>query len=272
MELVLVQYKFEYKAKDGRLVSINPNESYILLSKTNEHWWHVRKDQNTRPFYVPAQYVKELTSQSGDSSSTNKLDSVERVTITKPVDMADVTPRKSVTRLSAQDASRETYRFSTFGFCDNVPDFKLCEIPKGGETTSSSAPTPEDVKTHTTGGFSCTSAPLETELYSKPHPVSKVSSGPEQSQSSLHCDKAEQSQIFVDVDDDDMDFPSPPSTPIYDTIPDLIVTDFDTFSDLPAPDASNNISAPRQQILNSPAGTPPPTDALSPQQVRFQAI
>lgn len=65
MELVSVQYEFEYEAKDGRLVSIKPNESYILLSKTNEHWWHVRKDQHTRPFYVPAQYVRELAGGGG---------------------------------------------------------------------------------------------------------------------------------------------------------------------------------------------------------------
>lgn len=271
---MLVQYKFEYKAKDGHLVSIKPNESYILISKTNEHWWHVRKDQHTRPFYVPAQYVKELTSHPGDSPSTNKLDSVESVTITKPVDMADVTPRKTVTRLSAQDASRETYRFSTFGFCDNMPDIKPCETLKGVQTTSSTAPTSDNVKTHnSTGGFSFTSAPLKTaglQLNSKPHPVPKISSGQEQSQSSLQCDKAEQPLIFVD--DDNMDFPSPPNTPIYNTIPELIVTEFDTFSELPAPVPPNDISASELEILNQPVEAPPSTDALSLQQVRFHAI
>lgn len=59
--LVLVQYDFHYTAKDGRLVSIKPNESYILVCKTNEHWWRVRRDQCSRPFYVPAQYVKEMS-------------------------------------------------------------------------------------------------------------------------------------------------------------------------------------------------------------------
>lgn len=57
---VLVEYAFEYTAKDGRLVSIKPNERYVLLRRTNDHWWHVRKGKGTRPFYIPAKYVKEL--------------------------------------------------------------------------------------------------------------------------------------------------------------------------------------------------------------------
>uniref|UniRef100_A0A3P8RWA6 Rho GTPase activating protein 27 n=1 Tax=Amphiprion percula TaxID=161767 RepID=A0A3P8RWA6_AMPPE len=147
MELVLVQYEFEYKAKDGRLVSIKPNESYILLSKTNEHWWHVRKDQHTRPFYVPAQYVKELA---GVCQVPNKLNKTE--TENTPVDVSNVQPRK-VCHGSAQDASKETYRFSTFGFCDDLPDVKPCETLK--ETRNSFSPTLDRMKLHNSaGGFS----------------------------------------------------------------------------------------------------------------------
>lgn len=58
--LVLVEYGFEYRAKDGTLVSIKPNERYVLLKRTNHHWWHVKRSGDTRPFYIPAQYVKEL--------------------------------------------------------------------------------------------------------------------------------------------------------------------------------------------------------------------
>lgn len=272
MELVSVQFEFEYKARDGQLVSIKPNESYILVSKTNEHWWHVRKDQYTRPFYVPAQYMKELTSHSADSPSVNKLDCVESVTITKPVDTADVTPRKTVT----QDASRETYRFSTFGFCDNIPDIKPCETLKGlAETTSSFAPTPDKVKTHdSTGGFSFTSAPLKTgdvQLYSKPHLVPKVRNKQVEPKSSVQGDKAEQPQTPV-VDDDNMDFPSPPHSPIYDIIPELIVTAFDTFPEPPDPVTANDISAPRRPSLNQPAEGTPSTEALSLQQVRCHTV
>uniref|UniRef100_A0A4W6EJ00 SH3 domain-containing protein n=1 Tax=Lates calcarifer TaxID=8187 RepID=A0A4W6EJ00_LATCA len=117
MELVSVQYEYEYTAKDGHHVSIKPNESYILVSKTNEHWWHVRKDLDTKPFYIPAQYVKEVQSHTGDSPGANN---------SKLLDITDVTPCRGTTviRMTALDPSRETYRFSTFGLCENIPDVK----------------------------------------------------------------------------------------------------------------------------------------------------
>lgn len=64
MVLVLVCYSFQYTARDGRLVTIRPNESYTLVSRTNQHWWCVRSDPHTRPFFVPAQYVTEVQSAS----------------------------------------------------------------------------------------------------------------------------------------------------------------------------------------------------------------
>ncbi|XP_005994728.1 rho GTPase-activating protein 12b isoform X2 [Latimeria chalumnae] len=54
-----VEYDYEYEAKENKII-IRQGERYILLKKTNEDWWHVRKDENSKPFYVPAQYVKEL--------------------------------------------------------------------------------------------------------------------------------------------------------------------------------------------------------------------
>lgn len=74
--LVLVQYDFHYTAKDGRLVSIKPNESYILVCKTNEHWWRVRRDRCSRPFYVPAQYVKEMPNRPASPERGDKLTAV----------------------------------------------------------------------------------------------------------------------------------------------------------------------------------------------------
>lgn len=70
---VLVEYAFEYTAKDGRLVSIKPNERYVLLRRTNDHWWHVRKGKGTRPFYIPAQYVKELAPMAQTMSPSEDL-------------------------------------------------------------------------------------------------------------------------------------------------------------------------------------------------------
>ncbi|KAI3359470.1 hypothetical protein L3Q82_013773 [Scortum barcoo] len=58
--LVLVKFQYEYQGRDGALVSIKPNERYVLLAKTNDHWWQVRSDHNSKPFYIPAKYVKEL--------------------------------------------------------------------------------------------------------------------------------------------------------------------------------------------------------------------
>uniref|UniRef100_A0A673K9M4 Rho GTPase-activating protein 12-like n=1 Tax=Sinocyclocheilus rhinocerous TaxID=307959 RepID=A0A673K9M4_9TELE len=54
-----VEYDYEYKSKD-RLITIKQGESYVLVKKTNEDWWQVRKDEATKPFYVPAQYVREV--------------------------------------------------------------------------------------------------------------------------------------------------------------------------------------------------------------------
>ncbi|XP_053265584.1 rho GTPase-activating protein 12 isoform X1 [Podarcis raffonei] len=55
-----VEYDYEYEAKDKRIV-IKQGERYILVKKTNDDWWQVKRDENSKPFYVPAQYVKEVT-------------------------------------------------------------------------------------------------------------------------------------------------------------------------------------------------------------------
>ncbi|XP_033468091.1 rho GTPase-activating protein 27 isoform X2 [Epinephelus lanceolatus] len=259
MELVLVQHAFEYTAKDGRLVSIKPNESYILVSKTNEHWWHVRKDQNAKPFYVPAQYVKELPSVTEDPPRPDKMDSDERVTNSKPVDMANVTKRK-VTHVSAQNASRETYRLSTFGFCENIPDVKMpCETLKDGKTTSNSSNSQDNIKTHgSTEGCSFPSEPPNTDiiqLYTKPHLVPKVKNG--QSESSLQDDKAQQTL----QENEDMDFPLPPSSPIYDTIPEISIPEFETFPEPPAPVAPDD-TLKHEQKNHTTSPDEPPTEQV----------
>lgn len=113
MTLVLVQYDFDYTAKDGRRVSIKPNESYILVSKTNEHWWRVRRDQCSRPFYVPAQYVKEIPDRSESPERSYK---------------------RTVNAPSSRGASGEGCRLSTPGLRWDVP-----ETGRAEGTTSSAA-------------------------------------------------------------------------------------------------------------------------------------
>ncbi|XP_040023118.2 rho GTPase-activating protein 12b isoform X3 [Gasterosteus aculeatus] len=54
-----VEFDYEYKAKD-KMVAIRQGECYMLVKKTNEDWWQVRKDEGTKAFYVPAQYVREV--------------------------------------------------------------------------------------------------------------------------------------------------------------------------------------------------------------------
>ncbi|XP_067224743.1 rho GTPase-activating protein 12b isoform X6 [Chanodichthys erythropterus] len=54
-----VEYDYEYEAKD-RLISIRQGECYMLVRKTNEDWWQVRREEGTKAFYVPAQYVREV--------------------------------------------------------------------------------------------------------------------------------------------------------------------------------------------------------------------
>ncbi|XP_016051803.1 PREDICTED: rho GTPase-activating protein 12 isoform X2 [Miniopterus natalensis] len=55
-----VEYDYEYEAKDRKIV-IKQGERYMLVKKTNDDWWQVKPDENSKAFYVPAQYVKEVT-------------------------------------------------------------------------------------------------------------------------------------------------------------------------------------------------------------------
>uniref|UniRef100_A0A3B3V7Y7 SH3 domain-containing protein n=1 Tax=Poecilia latipinna TaxID=48699 RepID=A0A3B3V7Y7_9TELE len=130
MAFVLVEFDFEYKAKDGRHICIKPNERYVLVSKTNDHWWRVSKDQDSKPFYIPAEYVKEVSAPPGTSSGPKKTESPKSLTKRKPADATgknkavNTTKRtsldtKTVTHPAVQDDSKETYRFSTFGL--NLP-------------------------------------------------------------------------------------------------------------------------------------------------------
>ncbi|XP_062067118.1 rho GTPase-activating protein 12 isoform X2 [Lepus europaeus] len=55
-----VEYDYEYEAKDRKIV-IKQGERYMLVKKTNDDWWQVKPDESAKAFYVPAQYVKEVT-------------------------------------------------------------------------------------------------------------------------------------------------------------------------------------------------------------------
>ncbi|XP_041087293.1 rho GTPase-activating protein 12-like [Polyodon spathula] len=122
-EYVLVEYEFEYASKDGSLITIKPNERYILLSRTNDNWWHVRKDENTKAFYIPAKYVKELPSKipsvldfhPNNVESDNKKDPSFNLMSDKPTDAR-------VQLHSNLSYKKNEYRLSTFGVPMEIHD------------------------------------------------------------------------------------------------------------------------------------------------------
>jgi hypothetical protein len=57
---VRVLYNFDYTTKETKLVSIRQGEKLELLKQTNADWWQVKRDDETKAFYVPATYVREI--------------------------------------------------------------------------------------------------------------------------------------------------------------------------------------------------------------------
>ncbi|RXM98532.1 Rho GTPase-activating protein 27 [Acipenser ruthenus] len=120
-EYVLVEYEFEYASRDGSLITIKPNERYILLSRTNDNWWHVRKDENTKAFYIPAKYVKELPSKIPSvldfhpANVDSKKDPSFDLMSDKPTD-ARVQLRSNL------NYKKNEYRLSTFGVPMEIHD------------------------------------------------------------------------------------------------------------------------------------------------------
>ncbi|XP_044850920.1 rho GTPase-activating protein 9 isoform X3 [Mauremys mutica] len=56
-------YDYQYEAEDGRQVAIAEGERFLLLRKSNEDWWQVRRlsdPRRARPIFVPATYVAEV--------------------------------------------------------------------------------------------------------------------------------------------------------------------------------------------------------------------
>ncbi|XP_043362492.1 rho GTPase-activating protein 9 isoform X3 [Dermochelys coriacea] len=56
-------YDYQYEAEDGRQVAIAEGECFLLLHKSNEDWWQVRRlsdPRRARPIFVPATYVVEV--------------------------------------------------------------------------------------------------------------------------------------------------------------------------------------------------------------------
>lgn len=70
------QYDYNYRASDGRQVSIREGERFILLKKTNADWWQVRRigaASKTKPLYVPATYVSVVPIQPMPSAQRHAM-------------------------------------------------------------------------------------------------------------------------------------------------------------------------------------------------------
>uniref|UniRef100_A0A8C7WEM1 Rho GTPase-activating protein 27 n=1 Tax=Oncorhynchus mykiss TaxID=8022 RepID=A0A8C7WEM1_ONCMY len=144
MGLVLVEFEYEYTGRDGALVSIKPNERYILLAKTNDHWWHVRKNEQARPFYIPAKYVKELPAEFPSPLDFADPPSPDLVPVPGPVpvpvpkhyvpDRAETRAGDEVTiRLRSPKRHQKTeHRMSTFGVPLEFHDPSPGALKRGG--------------------------------------------------------------------------------------------------------------------------------------------
>lgn len=104
-----MNFEYRYKARDGSTVSIKPNEYYDLVAKTNENWWHVRRDETAKPFFIPAMYVTELPSE----NSPSPLDPPEEFSeCDSPDGSAQVTLRDTAS--IKRDTEKDGHRISTY--------------------------------------------------------------------------------------------------------------------------------------------------------------
>ncbi|KAM9561325.1 rho GTPase-activating protein 27-like isoform 1-T2 [Salvelinus alpinus] len=173
MAMVQVEFEYEYTAKDGALVSIKPNERYILVSRTNDYWWHVQKDQRTKPFYIPAKYVRELSLKTQGPldltiSGTQSRTFLQSTTDREPLDMSNKGQRSDAVtkvRMSTDHSARATtHRMSTFGVSQDIDEIKHYEHMKtmvGLQTSNNETRDipPHDLKRRSLApGFSFTSA------------------------------------------------------------------------------------------------------------------
>ncbi|XP_043958954.1 rho GTPase-activating protein 27 isoform X3 [Gambusia affinis] len=271
MAFVLVEFDFEYKAKDGRHICIKPNERYILVSKTNDYWWHVSKDQDSKPFYIPAEYVKEVSAPPGASSGPKKTESPKSLTKRKSVDVTgknkavNMTKEtsldtKTVTHPPVRDDSKETYRFSTFGLWVNSPSETSNDAPAARNRARSLDNKNKLVTPNSSRRASVTPEPATSEdqqLYATPqHGDQKQQRKNTNQDKSIEKSLASANNKDVDLlphNIYEMDFPLPPPH-FYDMSPEISVTDCDNFpepSDLAG--SSPKESAPQHQSSDQTA-------------------
>ena len=65
--VVVVLFDYSYENDSGS-VQIKTGDEYVLLDKTNDEWWHVKRQGDDDTFYVPAQYVRLYDEDDSDIS------------------------------------------------------------------------------------------------------------------------------------------------------------------------------------------------------------
>lgn len=148
---VLVNYEYKYTTRDGREVSIKPNEHYILVTKTNETWWHVQRDETDKPFFIPATYVTELPPETKQTpldppeefSGSEHLKSTSETapdSLPTIIEPAEVTLR--VPASIKQDTENDGHRISTYIIPKEFFELKGLD-PDPIKTEAETIPVPE---------------------------------------------------------------------------------------------------------------------------------
>ncbi|XP_030052484.1 rho GTPase-activating protein 9 isoform X2 [Microcaecilia unicolor] len=74
-------YDYQYKAMDGRMIVIKEGDFFVLLRKSNEDWWQVRRLgdlKKPKPIYIPAAYVIEVRGSTARCQSATLPSTINR--------------------------------------------------------------------------------------------------------------------------------------------------------------------------------------------------
>ncbi|XP_036427072.1 rho GTPase-activating protein 15 isoform X3 [Colossoma macropomum] len=105
------QYDYSYRGADGRVVSIQEGERFLLLRKTNADWWQARRlgvSMKSKPLYVPATYVIELP--------------ISTLHTPQPSSQSTASPRRLVARGSYTPCSQTQCSGPSKAFCRSMED------------------------------------------------------------------------------------------------------------------------------------------------------
>lgn len=106
--IVQALYSYSYEMQGGQQVSFEAGDCFVLLEKSTEDWWHVRKDNEN--FYVPANYMCE-SFDFGEEESSESLNSQGEVNTLSPSSESSFPEYEG----NAEEEALGTDESSTFG-------------------------------------------------------------------------------------------------------------------------------------------------------------